>query len=189
MTWSSAPGLMWITNIDPTVNDDESNGYFVGTWFYNNFSNRLFQCIDSTMGNAQWSVKPNWSQDTFTPSLEFGGSSTGITYNSRSGNYTRVGDLITFNIFISLSSKGSANGDATITGLPFVNGSSNAAFITYVQNVGLSLTYTTHGARIAPSQQFIRLIETGSLLSLQNLTDARCQNNSQLFVSGNYFLV
>lgn len=179
---------MWVTNIDPTPNDDESNNFFVGTWFYNNSSNELFQCIDSTSNNAIWVIKPNWSSNTFTPTLEFGGSNTGISYSSQSGNYANIGDMVSINIFLSLSSKGSSVGNATITGLPFINGSSHSAFTIYAQNLSLSLNYTLHGARISPSQQFIRLFETGSLLPLQNLTDSSFQNDTQLFISGNYFL-
>lgn len=188
MTWNSGPGSMWVTDTDPTVNDDESNGFFVGVWFYNESAASLFQCIDSTIGNAVWVNKPTASQGSFTPSLEFGGSSTGITYTTQSGNYSRTGNLIVLNIFLNLSSKGSETGNATITGLPFINGSSHAAFLIYAQNVSLSLTYTNHGARIAPAQQFIRLFETGSLLTINNLDEGSFENDSQLFISGSYFL-
>ena len=64
---------------------------------------------------------------TFTPVLAFGGGSTGIVYTNRSGNYTKVGNVVTVSIGIYLSSKGSSTGNATITGLPFT--SLNAAFI------------------------------------------------------------
>lgn len=187
--FTTSVARQYYTDRAPTVNDDNTQGHEVGNWWKDTSTSILYECKDVSTGGAIWIVKPDWSQGTFIPSLEFGGSDTGITYNSRSGNYTRVGDLVTLNLFMDLSSKGSASGSATITGLPLANGSSHAAFTIYAQNVSLSLTYTQHGARVAPSQQFIRLFETGSLLNIQNLDDGNFQNDSQIFLSGNYFLL
>jgi len=62
----------------------------------------------------------DYEEGTWTPSLEFGGSSTGITYSSlRGGNYTKIGRQVTVNFAFTLTSKGSATGDAHISGLPF----------------------------------------------------------------------
>ena len=61
----------------------------------------------------------DYEQGTFTPVLEFGGATTGITYNNRDGMYVKVGELVMIQIFIELSNKGSASGDASISGLPF----------------------------------------------------------------------
>ena len=61
-----------------------------------------------------------YEEGTWTPSLEIGGSSTGITYSSlRGGNYTKIGRQVTVNFAFTLTSKGSATGDAHISGLPF----------------------------------------------------------------------
>jgi hypothetical protein len=54
---------------------------------------------------------------TFTPALAFGGGSTGLTYASRAGHITRVGDFAVAEISIALSAKGSSTGTATVTGL------------------------------------------------------------------------
>jgi hypothetical protein len=63
-----------------------------------------------------------YGEGTFTPVLNFGGATTGITYGLQSGLYTRIGRLVNFEIDIILTSKGSATGSATITGLPFTAG-------------------------------------------------------------------
>jgi len=55
---------------------------------------------------------------TFTPVLQFGGATTGITYTTQYGKYQRVGNCVTFDIYILLAGAGSASGAATITGLP-----------------------------------------------------------------------
>jgi hypothetical protein len=57
--------------------------------------------------------------NTFTPTLSFGGGSTGITYSSQIGKYWRIGSMIFFNITINLTNKGSSTGVAKVNGLPY----------------------------------------------------------------------
>lgn len=59
------------------------------------------------------------SGGTFLPNLQFGGASTGITYASRFGFYTRIGNVCYISLGLTLSNKGSSTGAASITGLPF----------------------------------------------------------------------
>ena len=61
----------------------------------------------------------DYEEGTFTPSLNFGGGTTGISYNTRSARYIRIGDFVHVWIYILLSNKGSSSGHATISGLPF----------------------------------------------------------------------
>ncbi len=60
----------------------------------------------------------------FTPVLKFGGATTGITYSTQLGRtVTYAGVVHEVWVDIDLSSKGSATGDATITGLLETNNS------------------------------------------------------------------
>lgn len=62
----------------------------------------------------------DYEEGTFTPTLNFGGATTGITYGgTRLGSYTKVGRMVYGAIRFQLTSKGSATGLATVTGLPF----------------------------------------------------------------------
>jgi hypothetical protein len=54
----------------------------------------------------------------WTPVLNFGGATTGITYSVQGGSYLRIGGFIIVQFDFTLSSKGTATGAATITGLP-----------------------------------------------------------------------
>lgn len=54
----------------------------------------------------------------WTPTLNFGGSSTGITYTFRSGFYYQIGGAYVVQCYILLSSKGSATGNVGIN-FPF----------------------------------------------------------------------
>jgi hypothetical protein len=60
----------------------------------------------------------DYEEGTFTPTLTFGGGSTGITYNAQVGRYTKVGRLVTVSFTIQLTNKGSSTGDAKVS-LPF----------------------------------------------------------------------
>lgn len=56
---------------------------------------------------------------TFTPSVQFGGASVGITYSSQTGAYIRIGKFIYFTVSIVMTAKGSSSGSATVVGFPF----------------------------------------------------------------------
>jgi hypothetical protein len=73
----------------------------------------------------------DYEEGSFTPELTFGGLSTGITYATRYGYYTKIGDIVICQIDFLLTSKGSATGQAGLslpfTGNPLVQ-QYNAAF-------------------------------------------------------------
>lgn len=52
---------------------------------------------------------------TYLPSLTFGGGSTGLTYTSRSGTYTKIGDRVIVDGLITVNSNGSSSGQAGIS--------------------------------------------------------------------------
>jgi hypothetical protein len=61
----------------------------------------------------------DYEEGTWTPELRFGGATTGITYTTQIGYYVKVGRLVLASLQITLSSKGSATGAASIAGLAF----------------------------------------------------------------------
>ena len=75
------------------------------------------------------SVYSGGERGTWTPTLQFGGGSTGITYSTRSGTYTKVCNLVTVEMQIVLTSKGSSTGTAQISGLPYSSAASPAAVL------------------------------------------------------------
>ena len=121
---------------------------------------------------------------SWTPALAFGGASTGITYTTQSGNYVRTGNLVCVHFSIVLSSKGSATGAATITGLPFAGGGVAP---------GMSIRYYSNLASIAGSPfgwigtTTINLVQMGAATP-SALTDANFANNSRLDMWGIYYV-
>lgn len=70
--------------------------------------------------SADANTLDDYEEGTWTPTLTFGGGSTGITYTSRIGNYVKIGKTIFIQGAIRLSNKGSSTGSALISGLPFM---------------------------------------------------------------------
>jgi hypothetical protein len=126
-----------------------------------------------------------YKEQEFTPTISFGGASTGITYTTQNGRATRIGNRVFFTLHIFLSSKGSAVGDALISGLPFtsgdfitsaairVNGMASGVGDTHLQAAVNDLTAT-----ISPSK-----VITGGVVILTN-TDFT--DTSSIVINGHY---
>jgi hypothetical protein len=56
-----------------------------------------------------------YTESSYTPTLAFGGATTGITYTSQAGRYVQVGNQVTAWASITVNSNGSASGTATIS--------------------------------------------------------------------------
>lgn len=66
-------------------------------------------------------VLDDYEEGTTTPSYTFGGTSTGITYSQQNGVYVKIGQSVSVNNRLVLSSVGTATGTANIAGLPFTS--------------------------------------------------------------------
>lgn len=115
----------------------------------------LVDISGASAGQIQFPVTQNASSDantlddyeegTWTPGVAFGGATTGITYSSQTGLYTKIGRVVFLEGQIILTSKGSATGNATITGFPFtINGTapSGSAIIGVNNFTGLTAGIT-----------------------------------------------
>ena len=60
----------------------------------------------------------DYEEGTWTPSVTFGGGSTGIT-GIFQGAYTKVGNVVAIRFVLSFTSKGTDTGDMVVSGLPF----------------------------------------------------------------------
>lgn len=97
------------------------------------------QSIITTGINFGQDTLDYYDEGTFTPVLAFGGASAGITYSTQTGHYTRTGSVVTCQINIILTSKGTSTGAAGMGGLPFAPATGTAPIsMLAAQN----LTYT-----------------------------------------------
>ena len=75
--------------------------------------------------SADANTLDDYEEGTFTPSLGGTGSNpSSVTYGTRSGVYTKIGNTVTIWIRMSVSSFSGGSGSATVTGLPFTTSSS-----------------------------------------------------------------
>lgn len=63
----------------------------------------------------------DYEEGTWTPTMTFGGSSTGVTYGTRDGRYVKIGSMVWLGIRITLTNNGSGTGQCVITSLPFTS--------------------------------------------------------------------
>ena len=104
-----------------------------------------FSATGNSSGSMASELFDDYEEGTWTPSLTFGGGSTGISYGSRSGSYIKIGTMCYVQGQLDLTSKGSSTGDAAFDSLPFtvgdyVSGTSQegSGFITWWSNTGQS---------------------------------------------------
>jgi len=77
----------------------------------------VFPATQNPSSNAN--TLDDYEEGTWTPALAFGGGTTGLTYTSQAGLYTKIGRKITCTALMLIVSNGSSSGAASITGLPF----------------------------------------------------------------------
>jgi len=83
----------------------------------------------------------DYEEGTFTPTI-VGGTTAGVgTYVVQSGNYTKVGNLVTFRLYVATSAH-TGTGAMLVYGLPFTsNGTANQLYSVSITNIGgLTLT-------------------------------------------------
>ena len=138
----------------------------------------------ATGATATGTTLDHFEEGTWTASLEFGGSTTGITYatNGQQGIYTRIGNMVYISCIVALTNKGSETGDARIGGLPFTVSDELAA--TSIEN-SFTSSYNTIGLTSGYA------VGTTPRLYLRNssyasLTNSDFSNTSSLRVSGWY---
>ena len=136
-------------------------------------------------GDGTWATGNFPSDGTFTPTVSFGGAATGLVYAAQQGNYTTIGGICVFAIYIQLTSKGISTGAATLAGLPFA-GRSTAANQTLIgQMTGSSLQPLL--ATIVSSTESLTLTfqdDSGPF----TVTDAYFENDTEIFISGCYLI-
>lgn len=70
----------------------------------------------------------DYEEGIFTPGISFGGGTTGITYTTQVGRYTKIGNHVVVHGYIKLSSKGTSTGNAKITNLPFTSNNTSSNY-------------------------------------------------------------
>ncbi len=126
---------------------------------------------------------------TWTPTIQFGGASVGMTYSVQEGKYQRVGDIVFINFQVTLSAKGSSTGAAKLLGVPFPNTTVSPVYSKLLFSP-TTLTITSGRDPFldigSGSSQFnIRANDTTTVYELDN---TNFTNTSRVRTSGFYFV-
>lgn len=123
----------------------------------------------------------DYEEGTWTPTLQFGGGSTGITYTTQVGRYVKVGKLVYCMLYFILSNKGSSTGAAVVSGLPFttVNQSARGGGNQHYQaNMsGLVSSVSLLPAQNGTTVSLYSLTTTGA----SSLTDTNFTNTGEIY--------
>ena len=134
-------------------------------------------------GTGSANLLDDYEEGTWTPTLEVNNSTTGITYASRSGSYTKVGRKVTLLCDVTLSNKGSNTGAVNISNFPFTSGDNlsstsfnGTGFAVIWENLNTATSsITSWVSQSGITANLWRSIGSGST-SMVKLTDANLTN-------------
>jgi hypothetical protein len=124
----------------------------------------------------------DYEEGTFTPTLRFGALSTGITYTTQIGKYTKVGRLVFWMVRVLLSSKGSATGTADMSGMPFNTAAGDLYPYTTSFISGLGAISNANGYVSGGSISLLKMSAGNS----SNQADTDWVNTTQIIMDGCY---
>lgn len=122
----------------------------------------------------------DYREGAWVPNLAFGGATTGITYTQQKGRYTRVGNRVDWWVWVILTSKGAAAGNAQILGLPYIAATTVDYYsggVGYIVGTGIT----------APSMGVFGGSAVANFYQLAGtLTNSNFTNTSSFMASGTY---
>lgn len=115
-------------------------------------------------------VLDDYEEGSWTPVISGSGGTSGQSYTTQTGHYTKVGKLVVASFIVTLSAKGTITTNAQISGLPFTSdsGAYNSAALDFSN---LNTNWITVNARLGPS---------ATVASLLGIQAAATNNNSSL---------
>lgn len=126
----------------------------------------------------------DYEEGTWTPAVNFGGGSTGITYTRQTGRYIKIGKMVTLWGEFILSAKGSSTGTATIAGMPFTSVNvANFSFAGAISFFAAMTGITVAGLSSDGNTTSLNLLDQDSGAFM---TDANFNNTSRIQFSISY---
>ena len=129
----------------------------------------------------------DYEEGTWTPTIAFGGGSTGISYDNQRGGYTKIGNRVFISCYVSMNNKGSSTGSLTINGLPFTSLNSTNLYnnIAVWGNSLTSISGSLQGYN-QPNTNTITEIAYLGTGSQTIVTNSNCGNSSGFMVNFSY---
>ena len=128
---------------------------------------------------------PVYETGLWTPSITFGGGSTGITYSLQEGYYTRIGDTVFISGQLTLTAKGSSTGTALISGLPFTSKSDASFGFSVHRGANMAALTSVPTAYTGPNNTTIAMKDWAAT-GVVNLDETNFTDTSDIEFSGTY---
>lgn len=167
----------------------DAGGKLVGPWGRYSGSrpiqstSSIFDYVPGYLADATTGadVTPYPASQAWTPTLNIGGSTTGITYSNVEGRYTVNGRMVYVEIDITLSSRGGLTGTLTLTGFP------------YPQTGDVIAPLAINPCSITSGTPFLRMSSGVATLQRQTLTGNASLDQTQItdtsrFTANFYYL-
>jgi hypothetical protein len=119
---------------------------------------------------------------SWTPVVTFGGGSTGLTYSTQYGRFTKVGNLYSITVELIFTNKGSSTGVAVLSGYPAAIAQDFCPLITAYNMTVTGNPYAM--ATVGATSAQIYPINNGAIGA--QLTDAAFANNTVFRFVGTY---
>jgi hypothetical protein len=137
------------------------------------------------VSSAGANVLDDYQEESWTPTVTFGGAAVGVTYSAQSGQAAKIGRNVFFKGVVQLSAKGSSTGALRIAGLPVGEGGDTHAAV-YVGYSGNFSGLTGALCGYVESGTSTILILQSAAAGVTDVTDAAVTNTTFLYVSGWY---
>jgi hypothetical protein len=136
--------------------------------------------FSATPGTGTSELFADYEEGTFTPAWTGSGGNPTVTYTTQTGQYTKIGNVVYFNLTLNSSAQSGGSGNLGVSGLPFTSARQGTSYPTFV--------YNFLSSALAPKQPSV----TGTtLLCYTNNTDNTNALTTALTGSGGsvYFTV
>jgi hypothetical protein len=127
----------------------------------------------------------DYEEGTWTPGVSFGGGTTGITYSVQACTYCKIGSVVWIQGYMLLTNKGSATGNAAVTGLPFTASGTANNYTSSSCRVSAMVTAGPYFLQINPSGT-TALVTVQSGGSVANATQADFTNGAEFVIGMHY---
>jgi hypothetical protein len=141
--------------------------------------------FSATPGTGTSELLDDYEEGTFTPTLTFGGASAGMSLGV-TGKYTKIGNVVYYDLSVFFIAKGASTGDAVIGGLPFTSATSTFPNGTIRAIADVTFTAPLYAAVLQTSTT-IALLDNNSG-DQRALTDTAFVDNSEFSVTGFYYV-
>ena len=139
-------------------------------------------------GNKLHSDVPGYEERVWTPTMSFGGGSTGITYVAQSGNYTKIGRQVIADFQIVLSSKGSSAGSAQVNGLPISSSAIGTSVVSIKWESMTTALINFTGWKLGFGTTINLYGTAAATATLSPLANTDFSNDTRLYGSFTYFI-